>query len=274
MLLFTWLFFVRFVFVWYLMSFYMLVKVKYICVLIVILLTIATFNVNAISLTSNRIYLDNNNRVASFIVLNRSLTAEECRLSFRYFEFDNAAVMGKELTDTLPSNNTSKTVKFSPRRFSIAAGKSQAIRLSLRRSADTDKAEYHSYLSVSCGKISPPTPNLVNVAPRLVHNVPIVARTAKLNAQASFTNVKLLDNGKVSFRLNREGNRSIYGDLEVLNKRTGKKVNGLKSISIYTQSSYRDFEFSVPVNLAESDISLRFTEVEKYGGSLTVTHND
>ena len=252
----------------------MLGKVRYTSALIAMLLTMAAFNINAISLTSNRIYLDNNNRIASFIVLNRSLTAEECRLSFRYFDFDNAGVMGKELTDSLPSNNTSKTVKFSPRRFIVAAGKSQAIRLSLRRSAATDKAEYHSYLSVSCGKVSPPTPNLVNVSPRLVHNVPIVARTAKLGAQASFSGVKLLDDGKLFFRLNRVGNRSIYGDLVVSNKLTGKRINGLKSISIYTQSSYRDFEFSVPSNLTLNDISLSFTEVEKYGGSLTVTHND
>lgn len=228
----------------------------------------------AISLTSHRIYLDKDKRTASFLVLNRTQDAEDCQASFRYFTFSQAGIMGKEIKDTLPSNNANRIVSFSPRKFSVPAGATQTIRLSLRRKPGDKGSEYHSYLSLNCGKSDPETPELINVSPRLVHNVPVVARTGDLSVTASIDDVKLSPDGKLDFTLNRLGDRSIYGNLDIFDKTTGKRLNGLKALSLYIQSDYRDFSFTIPNNVKLADIMIRFTEDKAYGGSLSIAYNN
>lgn len=229
----------------------------------------------ATSLTSHRIYLDKNSRTESFIIFNRELKTEDCRLSFIDFPFDKASNMGKKITGIPPENSATKLVRFSPKNFQIRGGTNQTVRFSLRRKANTPISEYHSYLSINCGKIEDATANkgIISLSPRLVQNVPVIARTGELAATVSFSDIRIDDKGKLAFKLNRFGNRSVYGLIEIINKQNNEVVNYLQGVSIYTQSDYREFDFSLPKGTELNSLGIRFKEDRKYGGSITINHD-
>ena len=224
----------------------------------------------AVSLTSYRIYLDKNHRSEAFQVFNREQQTENCKLSWQDFPFDAAGNMGKRIMGKAPTTSVVDWVRFSPRSFAIKPGHSQTVRFSLRRKANMQPSEYHSYISIDCSKVADrhKKTETLSLTPRLVHNVPVIARTGELTAKATISNVRLNSDGKLAFRLNRRGNRSIYGKIEVFNNKTHKVANYLQGISIYTQSAYRDFEFSLPKNSNLSELTINFVEDKKYGGSL------
>jgi len=231
----------------------------------------------AISLTSYRIYLDKNFRTESFVIFNRTLTAEDCQLSFIDFPFDKASNIGKKITGMTPKTSATNLVRFSPKKFQIKGGSNQTVRFSLRRKANTPVSEYHSYLSINCGKSIDDSNNnnngRISLSPRLVHNIPVIARTGELTAALNFSDIHIDEGGKLVFKLNRSGNRSVYGVIEIINKTNGNVINYLQGVSLYAQSDYRAFDFSLPEGTDINSLRIRFKEDSKYGGSITINHD-
>jgi len=230
----------------------------------------------AVSLTSHRIFLDKEHRTESFVIFNRQLQAENCQLSLQDYRFDKAGNMGKVIVNNngvLPKNSVKNLVRFSPKKFEIKGGASQTVRFSLRRKANALASEYLSYLSINCGKsfAKQTDRGLIALSPRLVHKVPIVARTGKLSAKINFSEIHLDNEGKLAFKLNRSGSRSIYGVLEIINQTNDKRVNYLQGVSVYVPSDYREFGFALPEDIDVNTLSIRFTEDKKYGGHLSIT---
>jgi len=226
----------------------------------------------AVSLTSYRIFLDKNHRSEAFMVFNREQQSETCKLSLQDFPFDKAGNMGKKITGKPPQTSVINLVRFSPRSFVIKPGHSQTVRFSLRRKANMAPSEYHSYISIDCGKVKETKHNSapLSLTPRLVHNVPVIARTGDLSAKVSISHAHINNKGKLAFRLNRTGKRSVYGKIEILNLENKKVVNYLQGVSLYTQSAYRDFEFSLPKNSNINNLEVSFIEDKKYGGDLAI----
>jgi len=230
----------------------------------------------AVSLTSHRIFLDKEHRTESFVIFNRQLQAENCQLSLQDYRFDKAGNMGKVIVNNngvLPKNSVKNLVRFSPKKFEIKGGASQTVRFSLRRKANALASEYLSYLSINCGKsfAKQTDRGLIALSPRLVHKVPIVARTGKLSAKINFSEIHLDNEGKLAFKLNRSGSRSIYGVLEIINQTNDKRVNYLQGVSVYVPSDYRKFDFALPEDIDVNTLRIRFTEDKKYGGNLSIT---
>jgi len=244
--------------------------------LILILLSIANCSISyAVSLTSHRIYLDKNLRTESFVIFNREIQTQDCRLSLIDFPFDKASNMGEKITDNIPKSSAANLVRFSPKNFKIKGGSSQTVRFSLRRKPNTPVSEYHSYLSINCGKNmdDPSNRGMISLSPRLVHNVPVIARTGELAATIHFSDIRIDEKGKLAFKLNRSGNRSVYGAIEIINKHNDKVINYLQGVSLYVQSDYRDFDFALPKDIDINYLSLRFKEDTKYGGSITINRD-
>jgi len=229
----------------------------------------------AVSLTSHRIYLDKNSRTESFVIFNREVKTQDCKLSFHDFPFDKASNMGDKVTGVTPKTSATNLVRFSPRNFQITGGSSQTVRFSLRRKANTPVSEYHSYLSINCGKTIDDKANvgIISLSPRLIHNVPVIARTGELKARLNFSDIHIDEKGKLVFKLNRTGNRSVYGGLEVINTQNNKVLNYMQGVSIYAQSDYRVFDFSLTKGIDINSLRIAFKEDSKYGGNIAIHHD-
>lgn len=218
----------------------------------------------ASSLTSYRIYLDRQNSNTSFLIFNRELQDKECKISLRHYKFDELSNITGEFEKT-PANSAKEFIRFSPRKFTITPGNSQTVRFALRRKPNSKDAEYRSFLKVDCSAVSNKTSKKISISPRLVHNVPIVVRTGKLDGAVSFSNFAV-DGSKLTFNLNRTGERSIYGIVELIDDE-GNTVSFLRGVSIYPESKSKQISFSTN-DIPVSKLKVRFTEDKNYGGSI------
>lgn len=237
----------------------------------------SAFSSQAVSLTSYRLYLDDNNRTESFIVFAKGNYPENCSLKLKHFNFDNEGKMTLHKGDEEPDNSASPWIRFSPKQFIVKPKSPQTIRFTMRRKPNTEAKEYRSYLSVSCQDIVEETAKevvqgrpTVSVKPNLVQNVPIVVRTGALKATAQFDDIVINDNS-LSANLKRQGDRSIYGRVSLVNKKTNEELRYYSTIALYPETTTYHFDFSLKGDNipATEDMILRFVEDENYGGSLS-----
>ncbi|MDX2370424.1 MAG: hypothetical protein QNK36_18805 [Colwellia sp.] len=237
---------------------------------------ISSFPSQAISLSTYRIYLGPDQRSASFIVYNKTPDGEQCSISLVHNNFDENGIMTPVARDVLPENSAKPWVRFSPKNFTVEGLEPQSIRFTLRRKANSEPAEYRSYLRIDCDKIEKENASSksgtntakLTIQPKLIQQIPIIARTGKLNATLEFTKMKVIA-GALHIDLVRQGNRSVYGKIELINKKTDEVITFKKNISLYTETTNKQ------VKLATADIPIdqllvRFTENASYGGDIVV----
>jgi hypothetical protein len=124
-------------------------------------------------------------------------------------------------------------VVFSPHQVTIAPGSSQTIRLLLRKPAALTEGEYRSHLQLdrvadatggsNVEQLAKPgTQDIGVVIQALVGaSIPVIVRQGQTQAQVKLTQLALMPSGPgqpggaLSLTIEREGNRSVYGDIGV-----------------------------------------------------------
>lgn len=228
---------------------------------------------HAVNISAYRIYLDESNRETAFVIFNREVTTQDCNLSLSHNNFDADSNLTHLDNTVIPENSAKDWIRFSPLQFTLTPAQSQTVRFTLRRKAGADAGEYRSYLVIDCGvkKQTGADGNeipSVNLQTKLVHSVPIIVRTGKLEAQVSIENIRH-QNGSVSLTLKRTGTRSVYGDIELINKETGAVITSQKNISIYPESE----RFNIVLGRKGENpgqLKLRYTENKDFGGNIVL----
>lgn len=205
--------------------------------------------VNAASLGTYRIYLDNEHRQEKFIVKNSSVTPEKCDVSFSYMAYDDKGGVKKLTTDEQAalSQPAISHLRFSPKKFTIEPKSFQYIAFNYRRQINDEPAEYRTYANIQCLQLDERAKKGVNLKPTIMHSVPLVIRTGKpqdLNAKLMFSHVDQQQD-TIYFRLEHTGNRSVYGDIKLLTHE-GEELKLLqRNVVIYPEMKYKDFSFSL-----------------------------
>lgn len=238
------------------------------------LMLFSSMSTQAISLSTYRIYLDNDNSTASFIMFNKEDQSQTCELDVGHRGFDEMGNMLRIDDSVTPFNSAAPWFRYSPRNFIAGPHLTQTVRFTLRRKANSNAAEYRSYLKVYCDTDAAPVASesdldqpKVGVKPRIVQNVPIIVRTGKLDAQISFSSM-LLQNKQLSFIIHRKGNRSVYGTLQLVNKKNDEVIDYTRNVSLYTETNQLAQQLSTS-GIPANQLALRFVEDEKYGGTIT-----
>jgi P pilus assembly chaperone PapD len=227
----------------------------------------------AINISAYRIYLDEETRNVSFIIFNREATYQDCNLSLRHNNFDADSKLTRVEDGIIPENSAKDWIRYSPREFVLTPSQSQTVRFTMRRKANAEDGEYRSYLVIDCGVVSAPNEQQkdqpqVSLQTKLVHNVPIIVRSGKLDATVWIDNIRA-EGESLAFTLNRKGTRSVYGDVELINKQNGDVLSIQRNFSIYPESSRYHFTLGRD-GVAPKDIKIRFTENKDFGGSIVL----
>lgn len=184
---------------------------------------------------------------------------------------------GEAFADTL--------VRFSPRQFEVAPRSFQVVRLQLRAPAGLPDGEYRSHLVIQeIPRLAPEgvfEPSADGIAIRLTPvfgtAIPVIVRQGQTSVQVSFADVRYRSPASsggrpsVSFKLVRDGMRSVYGDLECLVVRSGhppRTIGGIKGVAVYTPNRERLFDIlleSNPAALGDS-LRVRFSETTLHAG--------
>lgn len=222
----------------------------------------------AISISAFRIYLDADKPTATFTVNNPNIEHQACELKLTHYNFDENSELINVPEGEIPDNSASHWVRFSPREFTLTPANSQTIRFSLRKKANAEPAEYRSYLVIDCDAVSAidNKERLLAIKPKLLHNVPIIVRNGELEANIDIANIKI-EGTALSFSVERSGTRSVYADVELVDKGSDEVIDSLTGFSIYAESERYFFKMDMKGYEAK-DLKIRVTENIYFGGNL------
>ena len=101
-----------------------------------------------------------------------------------------------------------------------------------------------------------------------MHNVPVIVRNGELEASIAVANQKI-EGRSLHFSIERSGSRSVFGDVELVHKRTDEVIASQTGFSIYPESERYFFTLSMK-DYQPEDLFIRVTENIHYGGSLII----
>ncbi|MCH6591357.1 MAG: molecular chaperone [Proteobacteria bacterium] len=201
----------------------------------------------------------------------------------------------KEIDEPAPGEQfADRLIRYAPRQVVLAPGDSQAVRLLLRKPRGLEPGEYRSHLllraipSQNIGKsVEEPSGDDTGIRVRLIPiygvTIPVIVRHGDLTAKVSLTDLALAPAGgqgegdRLSFRINRGGNRSVFGDLTVTYFPNGGKADELvvaqvTRLAVYTPNASRTvmmpLRFPDGVTLGRGRLHVAFREIPKNGGAL------
>lgn len=174
-------------------------------------------------ITPQRVVFEPRDRTAVLTLLNNGADPATYRISWKQmrqlpdgqFQEIEAPGEGEAFADGL--------VRYSPRQVTLEPGEQQVVRLLVRRPPDLAAGEYRSHLTFSAepqlvgGKAT--RPKAIGVQLAIVYGIslPVIVRQGQLAATTALDfAVKRTAHGlDVDATIRREGNESVYGDIEV-----------------------------------------------------------
>lgn len=180
-------------------------------------------------------------------------------------------------------------IRYSPRQVTLGPQEAQTIRLQARRPADAPAGEYRTHFSVTA--VPPADTGLdiedaaaaeasqqlrIRLTPVYGIMIPVIVRTGELPADASISDVKLIQEGSrkgISLALNRSGERSLYGGLEVFLLGSGqpKKIAQIRGVGVYPELDSRRIALPVEASAAiasGSKVRIVYTDDELNPGKV------
>jgi|GEM_PF-1978171 len=232
-----------------------------------------TLNVNAVSISTKRLYLAPQTKSAAIYVVNIENKTQSCNLSLKDAVISDNSIIHPAPKGKTIANSATKLVRFAPRRFELGPNQHQNIKLSFRRRPGLNNGEYKGLFSIRCqtdnGDTADGKAKMVSIKPSLVLNVPLIVHTGNLKASAAFESVKLTTQ-QVEVTMSITGNRAITGDLELVEKKSGEIIAVKKDMSIYWESPRKHVILPITKNVT-SALYIRFRENPKFGGNLLIT---
>ena len=234
----------------------------------------AASSIQDLLVTPTRILFEGNMPTTELALVNRSDKPHTYALSFVQCRMSETGEI-KEINATDPPDPqehfADSLVRFTPRRVILEPRQVQMVRMMLRKPADLAEGEYRSHLSF---RLIPSTENAVKpdsvstgiqikLIPIYGVTIPVIVRQGSLKATARLSALRFDAKG-LHLTIEREGNRSTYGDLVVQWKGTGKAVTvgQMNGVAVYTPNPKRT------VSMALSPPK----GVELRGGELTVRY--
>jgi P pilus assembly chaperone PapD len=184
-----------------------------------------------------------------------------------------------------------KIIRFSPRQVVLEPGKSQIVRLGLRKPSGLEDGEYRSHMlfraiPIDTGKsveqtVTPPKSVSIRLTAIVGISIPIIVRHGKTNAEVSIVSAKLEprkakeDQPHISVEFERSGNQSVYGGLlaEFIPK-GGERIiiSQVGGIAIYTPGTRRRVKLPVKippgVELRNGSIHVFYRSPAEQGGKV------
>jgi P pilus assembly chaperone PapD len=160
---------------------------------------------------------------------------------------------GQLIEVTTPNEAEAKALEmitYAPRRVTLAPNQPQMIRVGVRPPADLPEGEYRVHMLFRA--IPAPKPAAAEAAPaegftiRLTPvygvTIPVFVRNGQLSSGATIDGARLLtQDGRqaIAIELSRTGNRSVYGDIQVLKPGSKDPVVTVRGVAIYPEINRR-----------------------------------
>ena len=178
-------------------------------------------------------------------------------------------------------------LRYYPRRVSLAPNEAQTVRVQLTRTGNLESGEYRSHVyfraveeQTALGLEDQEETDGISIQIKTVFgiSIPVIIRHGESTTTLQIENLTLdleKEIPQLSLTLKRQGNMSVYGDMEVVHipkKGESTLVGLVKGISVYTPNDKRYFTLPLS-NASEVDLSkgiLKITYTSESGEVLAV----
>lgn len=171
---------------------------------------------------------------------------------------------------------------YAPRKITLPPNQPQAIRIGVRPPEGLADGEYRAHMLFrAIPKVAEVTASetvaegvSIQLTPVYGVTIPIIVRKGKLNATAAVSNPRLVrdeEGPKLAFDLDRNGNRSVYGEIRVSRPGGGEPLMMARGIAIYPEITHRTVALPITEELASSlkgDVVVSYSEPSENGGGL------
>jgi hypothetical protein len=237
-------------------------------IILFILLNSVVINAYSVSISTRRLYLDPTSNSTVIRVHNMDSAVQSCDVKINNFEITSEGKIALATNGETSTNSAKPLIRLAPRRFVLGTAEHQMVKLLYRRKPGLENGEYHGVVSIKCTEKMKNSNLPVTIIPALVHNVPIIVRTGRLPIKAEFISTTLSDN-KLIVELKIEGERSITGDISVINSDTGDVIAERKHLSIYAQQPVQKLELSLG-EYKNAPLLIKYAEDPTLGGDLMI----
>ena len=174
-------------------------------------------------------------------------------------------------------------IRYAPRRITLPPDQPQSIRITARPGADLPDGEYRVHMSfralpeanpITAEPAEPVTGVVVQLIPVYGVTIPIIVRKGQLQAEAAIFNPKVVKIGEgsaLTLEMSRSGNRSIYGELDVVAPGSKTPVYTARGVAIYPELSSRTVELPLASDQAaklHGPLRFEYRETPENGGKL------
>lgn len=232
-------------------------------------------------ITPHRVVLEGNKQIEEIMVANIGRDSAFYSISLIEYRMDDDGGLHEITEPAAGEKFASPMLRYFPRSIELAPNESQVVRLQVRRTPNAEEGEYRSHLYFRALPKQEPlgegasTKDSTSIGIQLVPiygiSIPAIVRIGNLSASCSISNITLDQaEGKaptLKLVLNRQGNKSVYGDITVDYVAPGKEkinVGIIRGIAVYTPNTIR--RVSIPLTPPEG--------IDLKGGKLVIRYVD
>lgn len=259
-------------------------KSKLLVFILLLLLPFIALAQGDLLITPHRVVLEGNKQIEEIVVANIGQDTAFYSISLIEYRMDEDGNL-HEITEPIPGLKfASPFLRYFPRSIELAPNESQVVRIQVRRRPGLEEGEYRSHLYFRAvpkqepqGKEPSPTDTTaigIRLIPIYGISIPVIVRIGNLSASCTISDLALEqkegDAPVLKLVLNREGDKSVYGDLTVdYVPSTGERVNvgKIRGIAVYTPNTTRrvSIRLTVPeeVDLNNGKLVVRFSDANE-----------
>lgn len=174
--------------------------------------------------------------------------------------------------------------RYSPRRITLPPNQPQSVRISARPPEGLADGEYRVQMSFRAIPEARPveeasagdsaTGFTIKLTPIYGVSIPLILRKGQATAVASLAHAAVVREGaaaRLTVDLERQGNRSIYGEVRVVAAGVKEPLFLVRGIAVYTEVTKRRLEFPLTAEQAarlKGPVTVEYREMPENGGRL------
>jgi hypothetical protein len=237
-----------------------------------------------------RIVIDGNERTAQVQLINNGTESATYRISLVNRRMSETGEF-IDVVEPLPGEHfADDMLRFSPRQITLAPGEAQTVRIMVRKPADLMAGEYRSHLLFSQQpnaedlgrnietRQAPDNGIGIAITALIGASIPVIVRQGELGAELTLDQLELQTTEPKPFlalALQRNGERSIYGDLAVgFTPKGGAEITLARAngIAVYLPNPVRRARLALDLPegepLANGTLHVTFQEPAEAGGRM------
>jgi len=254
---------------------------------LLISLSVIPNEANSLRITLKRVVFEGPKRAEVITVINNKEEAVTYRLGWRHFVMtESESLVAIDIGQPLPPEvkPVDDMVRFAPRRFTVPPKSSQQIRMMLRMPANLADGEYRSHFWVR------PEADVEDIRKKIEREqrgqdgqggvtmkmlagvtMPVIVRKGDLDASATVQNLQVQNTPgaiNVSFYLARNGNKSLYGDIDYICN-DDYVIRTSRGNAIYTEVAGRQINLRIAKpqdKPACNSVTVKYYETDKFMG--------